>query len=145
MLPTPLAYESSCPWMSVGGGSLWTEVCSPPWLPASKIKQTFLSPTLLLISFWAVSCWTPLWVAGECGSKKLELTSKFQGNKLLLAQWFSDVAASESPGGLITAMLSCAGLSVSRSGTRTHNWHFSQVRCNINAAGSVTTLCQPLF
>ena len=42
-------------------GGFWTGICplpKPPPLPASKIKQTFLSTSL---GFWAASNWTWIW------------------------------------------------------------------------------------
>ena len=63
-VPPPSVYKTSCPTGSQGGWwgvSLWTDVCHPPpQLPASEIKQTFLSTNLAcLLAFWAASSQTP--------------------------------------------------------------------------------------
>ena len=57
--PLPTLYKSSHPLLLRGGGvGLWTDVCHPPpcQLPASEIKQTFLSTNLaclLAFEWWA--------------------------------------------------------------------------------------------
>ena len=46
--PLPLPIESLAHWLAGGwGNGLWTGVHLPHWLPASKIKQTFLSTNLV--------------------------------------------------------------------------------------------------
>ena len=49
-------------WLSMAGVSLWTGICPPHWLPAFKIKQTFLSISLVfLLAFeWQTARLTPL-------------------------------------------------------------------------------------
>ena len=54
--PLPLSIKPLAHWLSVGGAgvSLWKESTSPaPRLPASKIKQTFLSTNLPF--YWLLS------------------------------------------------------------------------------------------
>ena len=65
--PLPLSIKVLahwCQWWVEGGGTP-SDRCppSPHQLPASKIKQTFLSTSLASsLAFWAVSSWTPLLV-----------------------------------------------------------------------------------
>ena len=44
--PLPLSIKALAPWLSGRGVGLWTGICPRPRLPASKIKQTFLSTNL---------------------------------------------------------------------------------------------------
>ena len=60
MQPPPSANNSSHPLLISGGVSLRTDVHPRPQLPASEIKQTFLSTRLAsLLAFWVASSWTP--------------------------------------------------------------------------------------
>ena len=56
--PLPQPIKSLAHWLSVRGVGLWTGSTPPPRLPASKIKQTFLSTNLAsLLAFEWRAAW----------------------------------------------------------------------------------------